>query len=419
MRTLVFALTAVLCVSAFSVVAEQSVDERFQQMEKRLKEVLEGREQDRKRIDELERQNKALTSRTATIRQGEAMQKAVNNAGDKYAGAPKAFLYDGLPAVKGTGLFVDASFLYMKAATDQQTVAFTGSNQGTAPFVSSLNPVGEQKDNDFNYTPAFRVGIGYRLPYPAWDIKAEYTHFKTEGDLGLADNNTADPNYVIADVTMNPNAAPSSAVNVRFLRSKETIKYDTLDFMLGHTSKFDERFDVRFQTGFSYMKYSHDLKVQSSGVSLPGAGHRYSNDQDFRGYGLKFGMEGNFDAGHGFGVYGAGDGVMYVGEYKARIIDQVDNIGVPPGPFGPADVRNYWTRHLDALIPGIQGGAGVTYNHRFGEYLNLKIKIGYEFNHYFGLNRAVVNVNNAVHPPERSNSDVTIHGLAVNFKFDF
>jgi hypothetical protein len=110
---------------------------------------------------------------------------------------------------------------------------------------------------------------------------------------------------------------------------------------------------------------------------------------------------------------------MYAGEHESRIYDQVDNTGNPAAPFGPADVRNSWRRSSDALIPGIQGSAGVTYSHRFGEFLNLKIKLGYEFNHYFGLNRTVINVNNAVHPPERSNSDVTIHGMVLNFKFDF
>jgi hypothetical protein len=306
----------------------------------------------------------------------------------------------------------------LKAATDQQVVAFTGVNSNTAPFVNSTYVAGAQEQNDFEYTPAFRVGIGYRLPYPHWDIKAEYTHYETEGDLALFDSDLTNPNYVIADVTQNPNAASAAAVGVQSLRSTETIKYNTLDLLLGHTSKFTNRFDVRYQAGFSAMRYSHDLEVRASGGALAaGVGRLYTNDQDFTGYGLKFGMEGNFDVGHGFGVYGAGDGVMYVGEHESKIYSAIDNLAFPG--FGPADARNFWTRKSDAIVPGMQGSVGVTYNHKFGEFLNLKIKAGYEFNHYFGLNRTVINVNNAVHPPERSNSDVTIHGLVLNFKFDF
>ena len=373
------------------------------------------------RVKKLEELVKAQSAKIEALEKKQA-RSATDQAVDKALSGKysTSYLASGLPEVKGTGLFVDASFLYMKAATDQQVVAFTGSGAGNAPFVSSSTPVGEQKANEFEYTPAFRVGLGYRLPYPAWDIKAEYTHFETEGHLALADK-SADLTYVIEDVTRNPNAAPASATNVLSMRSTETINYDTLDFMLGHTSKYTERFDVRFQTGFTYMTYSHDLKVVSRGgsVSLAGAGHLYRNDQEFKGYGLKAGMEGNFDAGLGFGVYGAGDAVMYAGEHRSRICDQLDNLANALPPFGPADMQNFWTRTTDALIPGIQGSVGVTYKRKFGEFLNLKIKLGYEFSHYFGLNRYAAIDNSAVHLPTRDNSDVTIHGLVVNFKFDF
>lgn len=96
--------------------------------------------------------------------------------GEEFNMYPKTVLDSARGCHGRNGPYFDLEFLWLRAIEDGIGYAWSVNETGTNRFV-------KPKDQDFEFKPGFRIGVGYNLGYDDWDLHFgytwDYTHVKT------------------------------------------------------------------------------------------------------------------------------------------------------------------------------------------------------------------------------------------------
>jgi len=330
--------------------------------------------------------------------------------------------------VDGYGWFFTADVLYWHAKVGGTEFAYSDNDPAGAFPVK-----GRTKDIDFDWDWGLRFGLGYNFDHDGWDVRLQYAWFDSNGSdstrAGL--NSTVIPLRGSSTIVATSVAAVGTIYDAFLYASSAKSQYDfdyqAIDLELGRAYYISGKLSFRPHWGLKTAWIDQEqITRYTGGVATPnGQGPNNQGDNlglgvntvhikddcDFWGLGPRVGVDSKWYLGNGFSLFGNVAGALLFGyfdvDHKERFSAVTDN-----------RIKLNANRH--AFSPTVQMQLGL----RFDKYIHnnkqhLGIGLGFEANYWWRQNQMIKIDDAAVLKYERYSDDVSMHGLTLDFKWDF
>ena len=326
--------------------------------------------------------------------------------------------------VDGYGWFFTANVLYWHAKVGGTEFAYTDNDP-----IASFPVKGRTKDIDFDRDWGLRFGLGYNFDHDGWDIRAQYTWFDSNGSAstraGL--NSTVIPLRGSSTIVRTTVAAVGT-VNDQFLfcdsaKSQYDFDYSSIDLELGRAYYVSGKLSFRPHWGLKTAWIDQEQITRYTGGAPTANGNNGNNlglsyntvhikdDCDFWGLGPRVGVDSKWYLGYGFSIFGNVAGALLFGyfdvDHKERWSNAVDQ-----------RIKIHASRH--AFSPTVQMQLGLRYDRYIhNNKQHLGIGLGFEANYWWRQNQMLKIDDSQVLKYERYSEDVSMHGVTLDFKWDF
>jgi hypothetical protein len=319
------------------------------------------------------------------------------------------------PYEDNQGPFFTGEFLYWKTLSTRMPIAATDQlippAAGPGPGVGISMKTHEAK---FGYDAGWRAGVGYRLPYRAWDFYGNWTHLNADAHKTVEPG----PNQSVANIwgTLNLPSALDRSVG------HQDLELNTFDFELGKTIHFTPPFMIRPFLGIKYAWIDQSLKVDNQLADLvPNTTRTHFHfDNDFRGIGLRFGFNTDWEIDKGFAVIGRAAYSLLWGKLRLNHKEHYEFLA-PGGAVIVHDFDFPENRHIVQNVVELFAGLRweKIYHH---EKYRFRIQGGYEAQYWPSFNQLtriaeVTNINMDMVFP--FSGDLGFHGWTAGVRFDF
>ena len=274
----------------------------------------------------------------------------------------------------GAGLFFSGDFLYWQAEEGGLGYAISspldGENTGTIGKVSRIQP---------SYEPGYRLKTTYQLPYDQWDLSLSWVRYQASSHDHISPlaNNSTFPFWLCL---LND---PVGRFSTSSSKARWKLNFNTLSLDLGRMFNLGKHFSVKPYLGFKAAWIEQKLTVLYTDLtsnSTPIGSVRSKNRSNFQGYGADCGIEGKWDLGAGFDLFGTLEAALLWGSFDLAKYEK--NIGVAP------QLRSTLSNHIHEVIPELGASAGVSWERYFlSDRLYLNIHVAWEEQIWFRQNQ--------------------------------
>jgi hypothetical protein len=307
-------------------------------------------------------------------------------------------------------LEINSSFLYWQAFQDNMElgVASTVSSE----VASSSGFKGKFVNMDFDFKPAFRVGLGLAFDHDDWDMQAQYTWFHANNrKTATATAGT----YIVPSlglVTNNVNQANS-------ISQKWHLKMDIADLNLGRAYYVGKNLTMRPSFGARAAFIRQHMRNTIAGLSVIDNETSVGTESGIQkshswGVGTVAGVESKWLFCDGFRLFGNGSADLLFTRYtklstKSRL------------SYQPDFEQNIRQRTVNTMRTHLDLAAGIGYGTYFdcnNWYFDLSA--GYEFQVFFDQNMfREYGVSGALSNSTNPNGNLYLQGLTVKAALDF
>lgn len=308
------------------------------------------------------------------------------------------------PVVRdGTDLWIQAELLYLNATED--CLSYTIKNKNATTTVD-----GSVKNVQYDWSPGFRVGIGYNLPHDGWDMLVNWTWFRSHEKkknhshtgTGLFQTQTNVASTVDTIDTLATEAEGRASLHLNILdgelgREFFVSKWLTLRPFMGIRGIWVNR-------GFGF---EYDL-ANNQGTEIDGHTHNR-----FRGAGLIGGLNTQWGLGSGWSFYGNITLALIYGVQRLHQ-HQDREVGETEGRI--EHLHNHWT----IVRPMLDLGAGLRWDHLFdNDAYRIRLQLGWEQHNLFGFEKDMNFVSGVPGKFAYNSGDLSLSGVAFQARFDF
>lgn len=289
-----------------------------------------------------------------------------------------------LPSIRGCpnkkwGVYLFGDFLYWRAQEDNLIFALRD-----VPIIQAAGVTPGKvllAEPKFKYTPGWRAGAGFNLPYGGWDICTSWTSIESH-----AEDAVTEPNFGIGALLV-PSFGDTNNTDASFSRGKWSLQFNALDVDLGRGSLLSRRFSLRPIAGAKLAWIHQHLNVHYEGF-LPGSTKPDEiNDikafARFMGAGPKVGTAARWKLGDWFGLYGDFATALLYGEVHSKT-----NITATPGSSTIRTIPVLHERHV--LRPMVELRGGIDFGHCFGRLCSIYLGAGYEAQFWWDQNEMIL-----------------------------
>lgn len=295
-----------------------------------------------------------------------------------------------------TDVNVNASFIYWYFSQDAMDLAYVAPAAGVS---------GSVVNQDFNYKPGFKVGLGYDTHFDNWSLNADYTwfHASSKTDVTRA-NLRANSFFPRASSAVNlPNYGTGSHVH-----SKWKVHMDMVDLVAGRPFYQSTNITVAPVGGLRalFLRQATNVTLSTDGVN----DSMTNNDSHSWAIGPKTGVNTKWIIWKGFRIDSVmGASVLYT---KYTRLSNTETLGYD------APVTSVKT-DVSALRPTLDMGLGLGFaSYAMDNRLFFDASIRYDFAQYWsqGMSR---NFTSELMGFNDTIADLSMHGLTVNLRCDF
>ncbi|MCP5505964.1 MAG: hypothetical protein H7A38_03675 [Chlamydiales bacterium] len=312
----------------------------------------------------------------------------------------------------GYGAFVYGDFLYWTAQVD-----------GTDLAVRVKDPTQEVSTGsrkierlDFNWDPAFRVGLGYYIDCMDWSLALEWTRLRTDT------NKTVRPTEDSKIYSLWGRLGVNSDLIDKQMEGKWSLDYDTLDLLASPGYFRYRQFAFRPVTGLrgGWIDWDYTV-VQTSLASQTDTRVRtIHNKNHYNAIGTVGGLQTKMFLGMGFQIY---SDLLASILYGKLSIDQTTDTTSTDRNFSMNEHDSYWR-----VRPNLHMKLGLEWERFFSSNsMRLNLHIGYEYLVWFNQNELyryrdeVANESFVTTTPEplEQRGDLGVNGFTVGGRFEF
>ena len=308
----------------------------------------------------------------------------------------------------GYGVKAYGDFLYWTAQMDGLDLALK-----ISPTIDSAN-TSKVVRQDFQWDPAFRVGLGYYVKWRDWDFKLEWTRFRTSSSaFASADDNNLYPLW--------GRVGNSSTLTLSDISGFWDLHYDTLD-LLFHPGFFRyQYFSIQPTFGLrgAWIDWDYTINqmfLESDGTFLT-QNLPYKNH--FKSIGFVAGLNTKWFVAWGLHLYANALTSVLYGEFD---IDQPSEISTFNSTVNTSAHEEYWRIRSNLHLMMGLGWDKLFLNNT----MRLNIHVGYEFLTWFNQNQLyrarteILGASNLIEfTPVIERDDLGINGLTVGASLEF
>lgn len=276
--------------------------------------------------------------------------------------------------------------------------------------------VGHYKVIDFNWSPGFRMNVGYFNAPHYWDAYLQYTYFKAKGD----DHAKAphEPDLFLNGTWAQPAFGSKDEIPLAKAHSSVEFNLNILELLATRRFHPNPHLRMRLYGGVSvgWIRQNWEIDYHDTADNTS----HLHNHWRFTGAGLRAGYMLDWFLGKG-GIYFTGvfSAAVYAGSYHN--ISKQHSSDSNSGGFNTAlPFRNVHYRDV-RLVPHFQLMAGPSWQMAFGAY-RTELFAGYELNFWTNLHEVYRTTTSAPTQAKQtimSNSVIGIQGLTVRWNLDF
>jgi hypothetical protein len=371
--------------------------------------------------NEIEQLKQMIKAQNAKIEKLEKAQGASSTTAmvDKAVGSRGAcYLAPDRPDITGVGLSFTGEYLYWKTNATQNTYAYLGDG------LAGPSNLGKAQNIDTDWSSGFRLGMDYKLPYDGWNIGADYTYYRADGEDSVTVPVANFPGSVIFPANSFGPFGGGIFGPVGHARADAEFSFDRVNVEIGRNTKLSETLSVRFFGGASVLWFDAESEQSFYALGLPvaGLGEAYNKvEAEAMYFGIRAGLDAEMKLKHGFSLLGKAAGSLLTGELDTSTLSAADagRDGVLTRPEVFGNTKNSSPR----LVPGLELEAGVAWEKKLLDNLNLKLFLGYQFSDYIGAGERLdadlplfAGINGSVNDRE---NNLMLHGLVFRVKLDF
>jgi len=326
-------------------------------------------------------------------------------------------------------MYVDASFVYWQASQDDMNLAWStnypnGDIGGNDAFDTNL----KGSSMDFDYHPGFRLGVGGFLGHDDWDLHAEYTWFHASNTKSMSvEGGAAATNGLYPSVSF-PDWDGYLFNNAS---GKWKLQMDIADLDLGRWYYLGTKVQLHPTIGvrgawISQAYNVNSIAVEGAFLNNQAAPIRSVISQNTHSWGVgpKVSLEGKWNLGCGFRLFGNGEADLLYTRYTKMSFkqDMTDLLtGLPyqdgglyyPVNISQSDISCVRT-HLDLNL-GLGWGT-----HFFSDKYKLDFTAGYEMQVFFDQNMFFSFGSSSMYGSvDTPNGNLYLQGLTISSSFDF
>jgi len=305
---------------------------------------------------------------------------------------------------------LSGDFLYLLPTFDDTYFVIESSAPTTFPAYT-------RKNNDFGFSPGFRVGAEYAFCDTRREFQVFYSHLNSTEKKTVTGANlwatVGDPD--LTNSFDGYSGSASSNLNVMY-------QHLDLNFSQQALTSYGMRFYVQPGLEYAYLRL-RERYTYTSELIAPSTTARIDEKSQFWGVGPQIGLvlDYNFlhqalscSATHAFSILTQFSGSLLVGQAKTK--------NYQTGKFGSFPLLTYvdtQDQHAIRTIPALHARVGLNYNIS-GTAAGGALEIGYEFNSYLrGLARTIFPDDLADGLCETNYYNFDVQGLYVSAKLSF
>lgn len=262
--------------------------------------------------------------------------------------------------------FVEGDLLYWKAHVSGLELGFGTSTIDQTTVSQTQTTISNEYDADphFKWNAGYRIAAGYQFDCSEWELGAVWTYFHDHGSKSI--NEDAD------------------TVNT----TRCGVKLDQLDILFAYNTSLNSCFKFKPFVGIRAARIKENLNallvtdITISPSTFATRTVTLDDDQTYRGIGPILGIQGIWDVGCGFGIYGNAAASLMYGKYNVHFND-TDIFSAPLSD----QIFSRNVRHLRGVDCNIDLALGITWNTCVCDSYQLSLKLGFEHHQFFNHNR--------------------------------
>lgn len=305
----------------------------------------------------------------------------------------------------------------------------------TAGSVPNLNNIidGEYLNPHSKWNFGFKIGLGYNSVCDGWDFGILWTWFR--GTASRSDDIETNENQSLIPLWSSFNASRGNTLFAQAIDSKWNLKLNLIDFELGREFWNSRKVTLRPFVGvrIAFLDQHYGLQFRGGAWSQdtsnqPSLAGFTDMKNDFKGAGLRAGLNSTWNFTSGWGLYGSLAADLVYGRFSV-VADE--DIRLTTGTFGSTDILESSdsfraVRGMLDLDLGVQW-ATMFCNCRYG----FTARLGYEQHLFFNQNQMwrVVRIsgttsnslpnNTGENLIAQSRGDLDTQGWTLSVRFDF
>ncbi len=316
------------------------------------------------------------------------------------------------PEVEGAGYFVSFDILYWHAKVGGTEYAYSSINQGPV----SLPVDARVREIEFAWDWGFRVGIGANFVHGGWDLLADYTYFKTDGNSNVTSGTGAVvvPNQGDGRIISEFDALgyTTALTYVNKATSQYSVDFDRINFELGRNYFISHNLSFRPHFGLATAWINQKQTTRYTGGQIGVNTVQVKNKCDFWGLGPMTGLQSKWYLTNGFSVFGNASGALLYGYYQVQMKNWYS--------ADPVKCTALVRGNMHRFAPTTQLQIGLAYDKYISnDKQHIGVSLGYDCQYWWSMNQSFW-VNPAVSAQyQRQNESVSFHGVDLHIRWDF
>lgn len=316
---------------------------------------------------------------------------------------------------EGTDLFITVDFIWWTAREDGLAYAVDGLNDSTTDDIAKEGSVHHP---DWEWTPGFKVGLGYNLWHDDWDIYAQYTWLHFEGDR----SSTTSPN--LTNDFLSPTWFVLNTSDITKATGRWDLHFNVIDVELGRNYFVSQYLTLRPFVGFKGTWQHQDYKVRY--VNGPDSSTddtvstRMRQDHDMWGIGIRTGVNFAWMFTRCFSLFSDWALTALMTEYDIDRKDRLETVDSSGNIT--ASVLNVNTQNEFYTLKGVlELDIGLRWEMWFGcnDAYHFMLQAAWEEQLWWNQNNMIQIGNGNFGVGEKAHGDLMLHGLTIKARFDF
>ena len=325
------------------------------------------------------------------------------------------------PSKQDENWFITGGLLYYKPFVGGTQIAYTDTGKRLSYPIH-----GEAKGMDFDMGLGFRIGIGYNFNRDGWDLNGEYTHFSDGNSTKVSVSGCGSDSITPLRGALCPEIHGESGSGWVATHGKSHFDIDlnTFDIELGRNYFLSHDLSMRpfFGVRAAWIDFEQVTRYCGGpnstgnfcGASLVSLGRntlKVFEESYFKGVGAEMGFQSKWFLAKGFSFYADALGSLLYGFFRVEHKESITS---------STNRRIDLTANTHKMVPTAHCQGGIAYDFFFDdERQHLGFSLGYDGQYYWRANQMIKIDDAGPIKYERWSEDFSLHGLAIQARWDF